>query len=148
MSAAVNLNFYKDGFVESDVQQTSSAPVFNVGGWSDWQVAAVKKLLRFGRLKPNWDSYGSSPISFEVIRTAINLLAQASFEDLPNPSILPVSGGGVQYEWVKGDHEVQIEIKPDCSIVYLIAKNDEPLKEERLVDLGEVERLLSWLMLG
>lgn len=148
MSAAVNLSSYDDGFIESDAQRASSASVFNVGGWSNSQVAAVKKLLRFGRLAPNWDSYGSRTISIEVIRTAIDLLSHASLEDLPSPSILPVSGGGIQLEWVKGDRELQLEVKPDCSIVYLIAENDEPLEEERLLEPAEVERLLSWLMLG
>jgi len=121
--------------------------VYRVGSLSEWQVRALQKLASFGSLVPNWDSYGSRPISDSVIDVATGLVSQVNVENAPTPRIIPVSGGGVQLGWEKGQREVEIEVHPDSSVEVLISENGIPLAESqaRSLSASVVERLLSWL---
>lgn len=127
----------------------TSSPIwgsyFNVSGLSEDQVKAIQKIAGFEQLPMNWDSYGSRRVADAVIRNAIDLV-MTTFDLGPVPRILPVSGGGVQFEWEKGERELEIEILPDLRIEYLLAENGEPVEPRR--DFKSIDDLLSWLIYG
>ena len=135
--------------------ELSSSPqgvyVFHVLNWSPWQVDAVKRILQFQLLRDNWDSYGGHPPSFDVILTAYSVVRNITLDDPPKPSIVPVPGGGIQFEWRKGRRELEIEVRPDGSIEYLKIEDGDPIgdgEELESASTGVVESLLSWLIAG
>lgn len=116
---------------------------------SGWQIDALRKLADFEKLHPNWDSYGSPRISDGVIDVAVELIRNAIFDNVPAPRIIPISGGGIQFEWGKGAREIELEIHPDLSIEALIADADEQIPNNEFVLASpNIERLLSWLDAG
>ena len=125
--------------------------VFHVLNWSPWQVDVVKGILQFQSLRDNWDSYGSRPPSFDVILAASRLILNITLDDPPKPRIVPVPGGGIQFEWEKGRRELEIEVRPDGSIEYLKIEGGHPIgdgEELGSAGAGSAESLLSWLVAG
>jgi hypothetical protein len=118
---------------------------FNVSGLSEDQVKAIQKIVGFEQLQANWDSYGSPRVADAVIRKAIDVV-MATFDFGPLPRILPVSGGGIQFEWEKGGRELEIEIHPDLQIEYLLVNEGDTVEPPRV--FTSVDELLSWLMYG
>lgn len=147
MSAAINqthLPMWDDPLPDAQ----PSSPVVPVGALNDWQIAALKKILGFGKLAENWDSYGSRAISHGVVFAAIKFLGQAALENAPPVTVLPVSGGAIQFEWEKGARALEFEVRPDGAIFYLAVENGEPLAERRLEAPADAGYWLSWLSVG
>ena len=119
---------------------------FSVRALGEWQVEALKKLARFGLLPMNWDSYGSPPISDDVLEATAELVSGVSLQRVPDFAMTPVSGGGVQMEWEKGDRKLILEVHPDITFDVLIAEGDES-RELLLPSLRSraIEGLLSWV---
>jgi hypothetical protein len=69
-----------------------------------------------------------------------------AFDLGPVPRILPVSGGGIQFEWENGKRELEIEFRPDMNIEFLLAEDGEPIEARK--DFKSVDDLLSWLIHG
>ena len=126
-----------------------SSPIWGrsipVTGLNEDQVKAIQKIAGFEQLPQNWDSYGSPKISAEVIDCAIELVTN-SFDRGPAARILPVSGGGIQFEWENGERELEIEFRPDLNIEYLLAEDGEPVQARK--DFKSIDDLLSWLIHG
>lgn len=112
-----------------------------------WQLAALEKLSRLHGLKPNWDSYGSPPISDDVLEIAQRLVGEANV-DAPTPRVVPVSGGGVQVEWEHGTRLFVVLVRSDFSIeVYAEdGSGNDPL-DATLPSLNPAAliKILSWL---
>ena len=126
---------------------------YYVRDWNEWQIEAVKKILSFQplTLTSNWDSYGSEPMDQRAIDAALNLVNYVGFRNVPAPRVIPVSGGGIQLEWVKENRELEVEIHPDGSIAYLVVYDGKPTGEDEIEPcevLPQTERLLSWLSTG
>lgn len=140
-------------FSEFDAESVSgSGRVYKIGYLNDWQIAAITKIVGFGSLKQNWDSYNSPAMTERVIDAAIDFVARISIENVPAPHVIPVSGGGIQFEWAKGRRELEVEVRPNRTLVYLEVENDSPLEPEKEIEPGEIptasERLLAWLNAG
>lgn len=120
---------------------------FPVGSLSNWQVIALQKLARLSSLRPNWDSYGSPPVSDWVLTVAAELVSKTTFENAPTPAIIPIKGGGVQLEWESGGRELEVEVHPDLTVELLTADDDEQIEEfsVRYLAPSSLESLLSWL---
>src|SRR2546428_9095543 len=71
-------------------------PIYGIG---QWKLDAALQVLELGRLQQNWDSYGSPQPSLGVTDKAIAIIRSIPFEDLPTPHVVPVAGGGIQFEW-------------------------------------------------
>ena len=109
---------------------------------------ASAKLQQLKSLPPNWDSYGSCPIQPEVIEMASSLLTGLAKLDMPEPHIVPVPGGGIQFEWENSERGLEIEILPDKSIEYLLLEK-EGMDEGRIDQddkLAEIVRCVDWVM--
>lgn len=84
-------------------------------------LTVVWKMLAFGALRPDWDSYGAAPIELQAVQKAetlfsqmINQLSVAKREQLHPFDVAPLANGGVQLEWrsPKGALEVEIHSQP------------------------------------
>jgi hypothetical protein len=127
-------------------------PLANAG---PWLVDTLKALARLAELKDNWDGYGSPPIRQAAFESAWRLVSVIEMEELPTPSVGPVSGGGIGIVWQAATRELQIEILPDGSVEFLVAAVDtatgkEVTQEGRLslAYTDQVRRLVSWLISG
>src|SRR3989304_6404854 len=95
---------------QSGITANASIPV---GGMEQWRLEAIQKVIGFGSLAPNWDSYGSEAPTRAVKQTAINLLLSVPGQLFPAPLIVPVSGGGYHFAWSVGDRELARPIESD-----------------------------------
>jgi len=87
---------------------------------SPWQATIMQGLLETTALRLNWDSYGGLPTSMASISTAFGFLSQVMDGDTPLPSIVPLSDGGVQLEWHRGEVDIEVTFPvTDAPEVYL-----------------------------
>jgi len=68
--------------------------------------AATRALDELRKLKPDWDSYKSSAIKEAAIQTAEVLLTA-------EPTVVPCSDGGLQFEWHTNGIDFEFRIAPD-----------------------------------
>ena len=108
---------------------------------------AYDDLIRLANLPFDWDSYGSPKIPNELIKTAEIFLDSLEYEDITQLLIVPVSGGGIQFEWQIGDRELELEFIDSNTIAYLKVCNDEPLEEGQfnLNDIIPSRDIIRWL---
>jgi hypothetical protein len=113
---------------------------------NEWQLTAIKKVLGFKSLAPNWDSYGSPSPASCAIQAALSFLIDIPFSSLPAPRIVPVSGGGLQFEWISGERELEVEVRPEGSIEILKVENGLPLDdEEEALLAADIKPTFYWL---
>lgn len=144
MSAAAATNRVTSPEYSHSLQQpgiTANASI-PVGGMEQWRRDAIKKVIEFDGLAPNWDSHGSESPTLAVKQTAIDFLLRVPGEMFPAPRIVPVSGGGYHFEWSVGDRELEISIDPDCRIEALRVEHGMPIEDGSNMDLSA---LFGWL---
>jgi len=54
--------------------------------------------LKFCNLKPNWDSYGASPIPKIIVDKTLELLSSIAGTDCLQPVLIPTPDGGIDIE--------------------------------------------------
>jgi len=115
-------------------------------GLSQWKIEAISQTLKLERLPTDWDSYGSPPPSNELADFCIDwLLKSIPFNDLPSPNVVPVSGGGIQFEWSLSDRELELEVLPNYTIEFLKTERGEPLDQGEVKNLQQIPALFGWL---
>lgn len=75
----------------------------------DWLMPTILKVASFGSLQPNWDSYGARSGDPFCATAAISFLLNAVTLNMPLPSVVPTSRGGVQLEWHCNAVDLEIE---------------------------------------
>ena len=98
-------------------------------------------------LQQDWDSYGSPPVHPTAMAAASRALAMAAGANTPLPSIGPVAGGGIQFEWNADNRALEITLLPDGTIEYLAIDNGQ--EREARVELepdSTVRALVHWLV--
>lgn len=96
---------------------------------SERRARILTKLSALRNLGENWDGSGSpgiDPLAFELA-TTIAMRAPEEGESLL--SIVPVPGGGLQYEWHAAEWSFELEILPDRTMEYLFVVRDGATKE-------------------
>jgi len=108
-------------FSNSPVQLLSEPPL------PQWWGNIEKKIIELYSLENNWDTYGAKKLEYKVLYDSIIFLKEPMFY-APEPRVIPISNGSVQYEWRKGDRELVINFKnkDEISIYYF----DESAAEE------------------
>ncbi len=117
---------------------------------SAWQIQALPGVLALANLPPDWDSYGSPPPSPQAITASINLLEMIDVDDLTVPHIVPVPGGGIQFEWNMNSRELELEVLPNGAVEFLQWHDDDVIKEGKMTwrTPGQLQSLLAWLTGG
>lgn len=114
-----------------------------VAGMEPWRLKAIQKVTAFDDdLAANWDAQGSNPPSRAVRQTAIALLLKVPGGPFPAPRIVPVSGGGLHFEWAMGERELEISIDAECNVEGLGIEGGIPLEDEPQNDLAT---MFAWL---
>ncbi len=123
------------------------SPVSSILEDNTWKRSAQKKLEQLSKLPENWNSYGSRPVQAEAIEITANLLSDLVKLKMPEPQIFPVSGGGLQLEWKNLGRELEIEIRCDRRIEFLVVDEEGEMYEGQLPNhnsLYEVSFLTHW----
>lgn len=81
-----------------------------------WLRPAISQIASLGDLPRNWDSYDACPIAPQSALSAISFLILAVHIDMPLPSVVPTSGGGVQLEWHCNSIDLEIEFNPSSQV--------------------------------
>lgn len=113
----------------------------------------IDLLETFGRLEPNWDSYGGKPSTAMAISTGRRLIgevfsqhaAKAALRSVPY-DVGPTPNGGVEVEWRCPAMDVAIEVSPRGLYDYLIIDRRGPkreMTEKHHVDYEEVLRVIE-----
>jgi hypothetical protein len=90
-------------------------------------------------------------VSAETIKIGRSILVDLAKLRMPAPAIVPVSGGGIQFEWSKSEVELEIEILPDQTIEYLVTESNATMTEgpvESHNGIAELAGLTSWFLSG
>lgn len=75
----------------------------------NWLLSTILKVASLGVLQPNWDSYGARTADPACATAAIRFLLTAVTSNMPLPSVVPTSLGGVQLEWHCNAVDLEIE---------------------------------------
>lgn len=121
-----------------------------VGERPIWLDKVVDDLNELAKLGEDWDSYGSERIPKVLIDEAKKFVTSLEFEEIGAPFVVPISGGGIQLEWHKGTHELEIEFIDVNRIAYLKVVEDAPVEEGTFVadDTHMSRALVRWLKTG
>ncbi|MBN1805305.1 MAG: hypothetical protein JW837_08650 [Sedimentisphaerales bacterium] len=112
-----------------------------------WLSKAKDDLKQLEQLKEDWDSYGSPPLSPELLKNAEDFLDSIEFENVPSPFIAPVHGGGVQFEWMNNDKELEVEFIDQSVIGYVKLINGKTTDEGEMSfnNRASARELIRWL---
>ena len=98
----------RDSDASIDTDDTTEMP--------PWLMDVLPRLAELAALQENWDSYGSPPPSpkligeaLAIVQRAERLLGYSQASPMPTPSIVPLSGGGIQIEWQTPVQELELE---------------------------------------
>jgi hypothetical protein len=117
----------------------------------DFVSAVDAELDELSRLGPNWDGYGAPPID-----RGITAAAKQFIRDLPpnlvyRPRVVPMSTGGLQFEWHQGPKILELELEDARTVRYLQWDPGHSVKEEetfRAADIDRAVELIQWFMSG
>jgi hypothetical protein len=107
------------------LRQTTANRYYPVSSLFPWQVQTIKAIAALSDLAPDWDSYGSKPISEKVIDVAIDLVSGAPYQFASAPHVVPISGGAIQLEWSSSSRSLEIQVSPTSSIEIVVRVGDD-----------------------
>ena len=91
----------------------------------------LQKIEKFREYKENWNGYGASAFSEELLDIAEEILKRLNYQ----PEVFPVAGGAIQFEYEKKNGEyLEFEISIDKWIMGFqidSAGKEQQLKTER-----------------
>ena len=123
-----------------------------------WLMDVLPRLAELAALEENWDSYGSPPPSTELIGHALAMVqraerllgySHAEQQLMPTPSIVPLSGGGIQIEWQTPVQELELEFFEERHPAALAVNIVTGVSNEYTFDANDcntVSKLLACLM--
>lgn len=91
----------------------------------------LDRLNELTKLKADWDSYGAQPISNTALVYALGILQitkgnlSQEEEKFESFFIAPIADGGLQIEWSRQGHELEVEITSEGVLGYLLKIKQE-----------------------
>lgn len=76
----------------------------------NWQKPILDKLIDFLKLPLGWDSYKGVPLRYDTGMFGLQILGDVMTARTPLPEVIPVSTGGVQFEWHQADFDLELYI--------------------------------------
>lgn len=122
--------------------QTKPAPIlvrFESSTVPVWLRKAVRNVQEIVRLEDNWDTYGARPIEAEVAIAGLNLLLNVMVSDIPEPSIVPVPDGGIQFEWHQNGKHFEVEVLSSTEARFSFEDDENQQEIEDEGDLPSLE---------
>jgi hypothetical protein len=114
--------------------------------FNPWVLQCLRKIATFATLSDDWDSHGSRRVQAAAIRAAIKFMSEVPVGRVPEPSVSPVSGGGIGFHWRVADRDLEIEFLTDGTAEFLKRDRSHPEKSEEgtFSDFSDT-RLWRWL---
>jgi len=78
-----------------------------------WFDTTLQGFADLRALPQNWDSYGGKPTSYTALNRGLRLLDWVMEPSASAPSVVPLSNGGLQLEWHRGGHDLEIIVNPE-----------------------------------
>jgi len=135
--------------IQAELPQTNVTAQFN---------QAFQRIGKFARLPENWDSYGAKAISKDCISRGVDILKEliklrsTTRPETPVPFVAPLSSGGIQIEWEKGERYLEVSISSDPPTIDYFAtdkaKEGQLTLEGSLRSAFALKELLTWFVNG
>ncbi|MCJ7543416.1 MAG: hypothetical protein MUP47_02440 [Phycisphaerae bacterium] len=112
-----------------------------------WLRAILPAISEIETLENNWDTYGSPPPAKELLNEVLLLLYLTEL-DFPPPAVVPISGGGIQLEWLVGGRELEVEFRPSAQAVFLATDLRDRSSYEGIfyrTDYNAMRELIGWV---
>jgi hypothetical protein len=77
----------------------------------EWVAAAATRLVELVSINHGWDGYAGRPVTIQAAQFAMAVLSEVMRHDVPLPSIVPLSYGGIQLEWHRKGWDLELEIE-------------------------------------
>jgi len=121
-------------------------PIQLVSPAAAWLRHAISEVEVLTGLSRGWDSYGAVPVSAAAATKAVAFLVDNAFASLPKPSVVPLSQGGIQFEWHRGDIDLEIAFCDEESGVFIEdsrsgESREAPITAARALLLDKLQRL-------
>lgn len=113
-----------------------------------WRAVTAARLHKLLRYRAGWDGYGGKPPKANVIGFVQSVLESTMSSTTPPPSVVPMSGGGVQLEWHTGGFDIELTVyapfQAELSVEYPDGR--EPLEEQAITgDFSALGALMAEL---
>ena len=115
----------------------------------------AERLCELSLLEANWDGYGAEPLSPEILAAATEFARWMSIETRfaaeQEPTITPMTGGRLQFEWHHGPRSLELEFESPTEIHYLQWDSEAGLENEDVIPLADREaiaELMGWFAEG
>ena len=100
----------------------------------EWDVkpksSIYAKMLEYSNLAENWDSYGGVPMLKKMF-DIVNIYSKYFLlNDVMEPKVVPVSNGGVQFEWDTNTKSLELEFTPKKEILVLYDDTELGIQED------------------
>jgi len=150
MNAIENTAFARADMMPSGNNQAQSSQVFSPkriivhSPNSNWATALAGRFKEFNNLGVGWDGYDGRPIDFHSARFTEQILDQLSRDDLPPPSLVPLSNGRLQFEWHMNGFDIEVEVH--APLDFSCYRFDLPTGVEEEIELSaDLLPLRNWL---
>ncbi len=117
----------------------------SLGGWFEPTANAIVRLLE---LQQGWDSYGAAQVDQSLANATLKLLVDVLGDDMPVPSVVPTSAGGIQVEWhIAGiDLEIETLSRHRFAVYFEDARTGEEWDDEIMMgDWSQLNRIVALL---
>jgi predicted DNA-binding antitoxin AbrB/MazE fold protein len=131
----------------TEVRLTITAPLHAPIPAAERQRGTDCEIDRLAVLEPNWDGYGAPSLDRDVLDAARQLLARLANNITIEPRVVPLSSGGLQFEWHRGGKILELEVEDPATIHYLKWDPAEAIEEEDIFPIGDTAkamRLIDW----
>lgn len=98
----------QDVYLFSAIQRTML--VYRPEPAPKWRAIVEARLAKLQKQPVGWDGYNGRPPRKSVSSFALSVLESVMTPSIPAPSIVPMSGGGLQLEWHVGGADIELTI--------------------------------------
>jgi len=123
----------------ADLRQSLNAP---------WRYAAFAQIRTLEEEGRNYPGLGDLRVTETTSSHARQILAQMNIAEVPTPTVVPISGGGLAISWNVGRREVQLSVFSDGDIVYMRTEGEAVVGEIEEGALSQARYVagLEWLL--
>jgi hypothetical protein len=111
-----------------------------------------QRVSEFGEYDVQWDSYNAKAPSKQVLKFGLTFYKEVcSFLmhheiEIPSVFLVPTPSGGIQFEWIVSNRELEIEIPTIETFEFLAVKDDDVSEGE--ASRWDALRLVHWVITG